>query len=98
MCAERAKVKLCARVAAVCMNLCKRKGGREVVEEDKTQKAGELKSEAWRELEENECLGKCEIVEAYLQGQIHGQTREREVAALRSRNHGETSWHAQYRE
>jgi hypothetical protein len=51
------------------MNLCKRKGEREVVEEDKTQKAGELKSEAWRGLEENECWGKCEIVEAYLQGQ-----------------------------
>jgi NADH:ubiquinone oxidoreductase subunit E len=77
------------------MNLCKRRGGREVVEEDKTHKAGELKSEQWRGLEENECLGKCEIVEAYLQGQIHGQTREREVAALRSRNHGETSWNAQ---
>jgi len=43
------------------MNLCKRKGAREVVEEDKTQKAGELKSEAWRGLEENECWGKCEI-------------------------------------
>jgi hypothetical protein len=51
----------------------------EVVEEDKTQKAGDLKSEVWRGLEENECLGKCEIVEAYLQGQIHGQTREREI-------------------
>jgi hypothetical protein len=42
MCAERAKVKLCARVAVVSMNLCKSKGGREVVEEDKTQKAGEI--------------------------------------------------------
>jgi hypothetical protein len=70
MCAVRAKVKLCARVAVVCMNLCKRKGGREVVEEDKTQKAGELKSEVCRRgLEESECLGKCEIVEAYLQVQ-----------------------------
>jgi hypothetical protein len=80
------------------MNLCERKGGREVVEEDKTQKAGELKSEAWRRLEEYECLGSAKLWRHTCRDKIHGQAREREVAALRSRNHGETSWRAQYRE
>jgi hypothetical protein len=50
-----------------------------------------------RRVEENECLGNCRIVEADLQRELHGQTRTARSAALRSRNHGETSWPAQYR-
>jgi hypothetical protein len=45
-------------------------------------------------IKENRCLGNCRIVEAQLQDKLHGQTRNPEVAALTSRNHGETSWHA----
>lgn len=83
MCAERAKGQALRKSASSFPEFVQEERRTEVVEEDKTQKAGDLKSEVWRGLEENECLGKCEIVEAYLQGQIHGQTREREVAALR---------------
>jgi hypothetical protein len=43
VCGEREKVKLCARLVVVSMELCKERREKEIVEWGKAQKAGELK-------------------------------------------------------
>ena len=73
---RKSEVKLCARVAVVCMNLCTEKGGREVVEGDETRKGGELKKvRCGGELKRTNAWESAKLWRHTCKGKFIGQTR-----------------------